>query len=118
MSTIGGEISVTDANEHINDFISTYVTPGDFPTKSFIFDAKLLKDYLNDNPTIENMKFMLGEKDFVVGSSTETLPTLIIVGYDSSGNYIKSSTDKVLNGAEPCPPKCPTVGNAANDTIS
>lgn len=118
MPTIGGEISVSDANSHINDYISSYFTPGDFPVKSFIFDAGLLKDYLNNNPSIENMKFMLGEKDFIVDGSSKTMPTLVIVGYDANGNYVKSSTNKVLNGAHPCPTLCPTVGAAANDNIS
>ncbi len=118
MSTIGGEITVTNANNYIEDFIDNYYDTNKFPTKSFIFDAGLLRDYLNDNTNIVNMKFMLGERQFDDDGTMKTLPTLIIVGYDSNGNYIKSSTNMVLDGSKPCPPFCPTVGNAANDTIS
>lgn len=115
---IGGEISVADANNHINEYITDYFDTGKFPVKSFIFDATLLKNYLNNNATIENMKFMLGEKQYTIDGKAETLPTLVVVGYDSSGNYIKSSPGMVLDNTGPCPPNCPTVGNAANDNIS
>ncbi|MEZ5017938.1 MAG: hypothetical protein R2800_12845 [Flavipsychrobacter sp.] len=118
MPTIGGEITVSDANSHINAFISSYFTPGDFPVKSFIFDAGLLKSYLDNNPSIVNMKFMLAEKEFLVDGNTKVMPTMVLVGYDSSGNYVKLSNGKVLNSAEPCPTMCPTVGAAANDNIS
>lgn len=118
MSTIGGEITINDANTYIDSFISSYVTPGDFPVKSFIFDAGLLKTYLNDNPDIVNMKFMLGEKEFDVEGTATMLPTLIIVGYDANGNYIKSSPGKVLDMSKPCPPFCPTTGAAASNNIS
>ncbi len=118
MPTIGGEITVNDANTYINAFIANYVATGDFPVKSFIFDAELLRTYLDNNPDIENMKFMLGEKEFDVDGTPTNLPTLIITGYDSNGDYIKSSPGKVLDKSQPCPPKCPTVGNAASDNIS
>lgn len=117
-TTIGGEITVNDANSYINSFIANYVTPGDFPVKSFIFDAELLKNYLDNNPDIINMKFMLGEKEFDVDGTPTTLPTLIITGYDANGDYIKSSVGKVLDMSKPCPPFCPTTGAAANDNIN
>lgn len=118
MSTIGGEITISDANTYIDSFIGSYVTPGDFPVKSFIFDAGLLKSYLDSNTDIVNMKFMLGEKEFDVEGTTTILPTLIIVGYDANGNYIKSSPGKVLDMSKPCPPFCPTTGAAASNNIS
>lgn len=117
MPTIGGEITVSDANAFINAFIAKYIVTNDFPVKSFIFDAELLRNYLDNNPDIENMKFMLGEKEYDVDGTATSLPTLIITGYEANGDYVMSSPGKVLDKAGPCPPNCPTVGNAANDNI-
>ena len=47
-----------------------------------------------------------------------TVPTMVIVGYDNDGNYIKDEDNMVLDTCVPCPPTCPLVGDAQNDRIS
>lgn len=116
----GSEVSVATANGYISDFITEYFNTGKAPTKSMIMDADLLRDYLNNNTNIENVKFMLGTRTVSVGGVDTEVFTLIVAGYDSSGNYVLSSTspDMILDHTIPCPDSCPTVGNAANDYIS
>lgn len=126
-TTIGEQIPVAQANGYILEFIANYFNTGDFPVKSFIFDAQLLRNYLNSNPNIENMKFMLGSRTVSAtagaegsAATTSSNLTMVIVGYDAEGNYIKISTpsgDMVLDHCAQCPPMCPTIGNAQRDTI-
>lgn len=112
-TTNGAEVTVTVANQYIADFITNYFTPCTVPVKSMIMDAGLLRSYLS-NTDIENVKFMLGERP--IGTNEKTL-TLIVAGYDANGNYVLTEDDMVLDHTKPCPPDCPTTGNAANDYI-
>ncbi|MCB0699625.1 MAG: hypothetical protein H6551_09315 [Chitinophagales bacterium] len=116
----GAEVPVATANGYISDYLTDYYATGKAPTKSMIMDADLLRGYLNNNTNIENVKFMLGVRTISVGGVDEEVFTLIVAGYDSSGNYVLSSTspDMILDQLAPCPDECPTVGNAANDYIS
>lgn len=111
---IGAPITVEEANQYIDAHISQFFDTGKYPIKSFIFDAGLLRDYLVANPEIQNMKFMLGMRPDGTGNNTSTM---IIVGYDANGNYIKTADQMVLDQAGACPYNCPSVGNAAHDHI-
>lgn len=117
MPTIGSEVSVSTANGYIAEFISDYYNTGKAPVKAMIMDAQLIRDYLADN-TIENVKFMLGARDIQVDGQNKQIFTLIVAGYDSSGDYVLTSSGNVLDLTAPCPNECPTGGTAANDTIS
>lgn len=112
-TTIGAEVPVATANGYIQQYIEDYYTPGIMPVKSLIFDAELLRSYLT-NTNIQNIKFMLGVRPFGTG---ETI-TLVIAGYDESGNYILTPSGNVLDNTYPCPTQCPTTGNASNDYIT
>lgn len=112
-SPIGSPLSVDEANDHISNHIATYFETGMYPVKSLIFNAELLRNYLNENPTIENMKFMLS----VNPDAGNGAISMIIVGYDAGGNYIKMPGNMVLNHAMPCPYNCPPAGPAENDHI-
>lgn len=113
MPTIGGEISVSTANGYITSFLTDYFNTGQVPVKSFIMDAQLIRDYLA-NPEIKNVKFVLGESP--LDESNNDSLTLILVGFDANGDYIKTTTGNVLDGTDRCPPKCP-AGQAGNDLI-
>lgn len=113
----GEEIAVSTANDYIEDFIDNYYDTGKAPVKSMIMDAKLLKDYLNDNSSIENVKFVLGARTIDIDNVPTEVFTLIVAGYDSNGDYVLSSPNKILDNMTPCPSYCPTVGDAANDYI-
>ena len=113
-SRIGAYVTVDEANDYINNHIANYFDAGKYPVKSLIFDAEMLRRYLMENPNIENMKFMLGVRPD--GSDNGSI-TMVIVGYDAEGNYIKTDGDKVLDQCMPCPYNCPTHGNASNDNI-
>ena len=112
-ATNGSFIPVPTANNYIRKFIDDYFSTGLVPTKSMILDAALLRDYLNGNPAIVNLKLVLGAKDV---NGTQAL-TLIIAGYDDEGNYILGPENSVMDNVVPCPPGCVTVGNASNDFI-
>lgn len=115
-TTNGAEVTVTVANQYIADFITNYFTPGTVPVKSMIMDAGLLRTYLND-ASIENVKFMLGERTINNGGTNVQTLTLIVAGYDADGNYVLTQDGMILDHMAPCPFDCPTVGNAANDYI-
>jgi hypothetical protein len=124
---IGEPIPVDIANEYITNHITKYFDSGAFPVKSLIFSAELLRNYLNDNPNIENMKFMLAVRPLLPGeisspgyagdaAANESI-SMVIVGYDAEGNYVKMPGNMVLDNAMPCPYNCPPDGSAGNDHI-
>lgn len=116
-TTNGSEISVADANEYIERYLDNYYDAssiGSTNVKSFIFDAKLLRDYLSNNADIKDVKFMLGARENP--TSGDSL-TLIMAGFDSSGDYVIPSNNKVLDHCTLCPPHCVTSGSASNDLI-
>lgn len=117
MPTNGSNISVPEANGYITEFINNYFNTGKVPVKSLIMSADLLRDYLN-NDSIENVKFMLGERTVDEDGTSKKTLTLVVAGYDSNGDYVLTSDGKVPDHLVPCPNMCPTVGNAANDLIS
>lgn len=114
-TTIGAPVSIEEANQYINNHIEAYFNSGNYPVKSFSYDAGLLRDYLNNNDNIENVKIVLGVRPDEGGVNA---PTIIIVGYDAQGNYIKTADNLVLDQAMACPHACPTVGPASHDHIS
>ncbi|MCB0696584.1 MAG: hypothetical protein KDC07_04425 [Chitinophagaceae bacterium] len=115
-TTNGAEVSVATANGYITDFITDYYDTGKVPVKSMIMSASLLRTYLA-NAAIENVKFMLGSRKVDInGTETEVL-TLVVGGYDANGNYVLTTNGEVLDHMAPCPNSCPTVGDAASDTI-
>lgn len=111
---IGAPIPVDEANDYISNHIATYYETGKYPVKSLLFSAELLRNYLNENPNIENMKFMLAVKPDDAGIENISM---IVVGYDAEGNYVKLPGNMVLDHCMPCPYNCPLIGNAKNDHI-
>ena len=73
---IGAPITVEEANQYIDAHISQFFNSGKYPIKSFIFDAGMLRDYLNAHSDIQNMKFMLGVRPEGTGNNVSTLADL------------------------------------------
>lgn len=105
-------IPVDQANGYIDNYIQSYFSQGKFPIKSVSIDAASLRNYLNANLTIENVKIVLGQTD----DTTTGKITMILVGYDQNGNYILNSDNTVLDNTMPCPDQCPN-GVAGEDHI-
>ena len=114
--TNGAEVPVATANGYITEFIDGYYNTGKAPVKSMIMSADLLRTYLA-NPAIENVKFMLGARTIEENGQKKEVFTLVVGGYDAVGNYVLTTQGNILDNMEPCPNKCPSVGNAANDHI-
>ena len=109
-----GTISLEEANTYIQTFITDYFATNRFPIKSVSIDAAPLRNYLNDNPEVSNVKIVLGER---VNTDESKEITMILVGYDANGDYVLAGENQVLDQSAPCPSNCP-LGKAGNDLIS
>ncbi|RZL20416.1 MAG: hypothetical protein EOO89_00235 [Pedobacter sp.] len=95
--------------------------------RSLIFDANLLRIYLNDssNGKIENLKMILAHKLSYINSghfgqrpdSNSNALTLVLIGYGANGNYIYYDQNHALNICQPCPRECPETGTASSDVL-
>lgn len=121
-------IPIDTANRMIQSYL-TSIHPEDNPyeTRSLIFQADILRDYLNDSShgKIEHLKMVLAHQLSYINaghfgqrpdSNSEAL-TLVLVGYGENGNYIYFDGDKALNVCQPCPRECPEAGTAASDLL-
>ena len=126
-STVGSLFIPADV---ANQMISSYIySLGSAPAstvndlKSFSIDADSLRAYLANNQ-IRNVKLMFGHTMSYInagnsgkyaGMQSGAL-TIILAGYDSSGNYVYYGLNSVLDHALPCPFSCPP-GNAGSDVL-
>ncbi len=121
-------IPIDTANKMIQSYL-TSVNPAANPyeTRSLIFQADILRDYLSDSShgKIEHLKMVLAHRLSYINaghfgqrpdSNSEAL-TLVLVGYGENGNYIYFDGDKALNVCQPCPRECPEAGTAASDLL-
>ncbi len=118
-------IPVDTANKMITSYINSLNgNPNNQYLYSLIADANDLRAYLNANPTVTNVKLMFAHTlPYINGGGANTYCgtkagqlTLVIAGYDASGNYV-ISTNGVMDQMHPCPNNCPSGGTAANNTI-
>ena len=81
--------------------------------RSLVFNADTLRNYLENN-SIKRVKFMLahpmayidaGGENRYAGTRADAL-TMIIVGLDSSANYVFAHGNSVYDHLEPCPRHC------------
>lgn len=112
-----------------NKMIQSYLTSIDDPNntealRSLIVDADAMRKYLADT-TIKEMKLMLAHTLQYINSGNQGQPagykatalTLILAGFNASGNYVYYDTEFILNRARPCPPLCPPAGTAVRPTF-
>jgi hypothetical protein len=122
-------IPVDSANKMINSYLySINSTVNDSDLRSLIINADSIRAYLNVNPNIRNVKIMFahtlnyinaGYGGQYAGYQSGAL-TIIMAGYDGSGNYVYMSMGSgamVIDHALPCPASCPGAGTAAYDIL-
>ncbi|MDR3681764.1 MAG: hypothetical protein P4L41_17480 [Flavipsychrobacter sp.] len=121
-------IPMDSANKMIGSYLASVNAPAtDTALDCVIVDADMLRSYLNDtcNGKIKNVKFMLahtlnyintGHGGQYAGYKPNAL-TIIVSGYDATGNYILAAGNTVLDQGQACPVSCPISGNATNNIV-
>ncbi len=121
-------IPMDSANKMIGSYLASVNAPAtDTALDCVIVDADMLRSYLNDtcNGKIKNVKLMLahtlnyintGHGGQYAGYQPNAL-TIIVSGYDATGNYVLAAGNTVLDQGQPCPSYCPPAGAANNNMI-
>lgn len=119
-------IPVDSANKMINSYITSLNgNSGNEYLYSLIADADELREYLNANGSVKHVKLMFAHTLSYInsghgGENCNTKAgklTLIIAGYDASGNYVIGNNG-VMDNLQPCPINCPSTGTASSNTIN
>jgi hypothetical protein len=123
-------IPVDSANKMISSYLNSInYQSNDTDLRSLIFNADSLITYIT-SAKLANVKLMFahtldyinnGGKDQYAGYQSGAL-TLVIAGYDSSGNYVyynypSAQMSRVLENSMPCPTACPATGTASSDLL-
>lgn len=119
------DIPVDSANKMISSYITSLGGNSDDQNLySLIVDANCLRSYLS-NTNVKKVKLMFahtlnyinsGHQGQNCGYKSGEL-TLVIAGYDASGNYVLTTGGNVMDGLNPCPHNCPNSGTASSNTI-
>ena len=122
-STPDGYIVKDTANMMIGSYLESVAgdSGASVPNvRSFILDAALLRHYL-ENEEIAQVKVMLAHTPESIHSGGNTdagfrsdALTIVVAGFDLTGDYVYWGNDMVPNHATPCPRNCPESGSAAN----
>ncbi len=112
-------IVIDSANKMLGSYLnSIHYTMNDTDLQSLIIDVKQLRQYLDSNPTgeqITHLKLMFAHTlsyanspmaNTNAGYQSKAL-TIIVAGYNDSGKYIFYNNNSVLDYTQPCPPICP-----------
>lgn len=121
-------ITIDTANRMINSYLNSIKAPAnDTDLYSIIVDADSLRKMLDttDGIHIKRVKLMFAHKQSYLNSGMENIScgysrnglTIIIAGYDASGNYIYRPANSVLNNGMPCPTSCPVAGTASGNLL-
>ena len=89
----------------LNSYINQTSTTGFVPVKMKMFFAHTL-EYINSGHGNQKCGYRSGKL------------TMVLALYDSAGNYIYMNGNSVLDNMQPCPQSCPTIGAAANNTLT
>ena len=113
-----------------NKMISSYLysissSTNDSDIQSLSINADSLRAYLSSNVGIKRVKLMFAHTlDFINGGGYGSQAgyqsgafTIVIAAYDSSGNYVYMSGNKVIDHALPCPNSCPATGTAGSSLL-
>jgi hypothetical protein len=122
-------IRADSANKMLTSYINSArtVEASDTNLYSVIFNADSLRRMLNDtNGKITHVKVMFahtldyinsGHQNHYCGYKIGAL-TVILAGFDSSGNYVYHPAGKVMDLGNPCPPFCPDSGTASSNHLA
>ncbi len=120
-----------------NKMIFSYLQSVGYPQQqndsnlySLIYSADTLKAFLNANPSVTKLKFMLAHTLDYINNGGQGQGcrhqigalTLVIAGYDAKGNYVfyyspRTQAAMAMDHFSPCPYCCPTQGTAMSDTL-
>lgn len=120
-------IPVDTANKMIRSYLnSIQASSNDTNLRSIIIDGNALREYLTSAPgnNISHIKVMLAHQLDYINAGGNGIPcgysrnglTVILAGFDNSGNYLYFPVERVMNHGWPCPHLCAT-GTAASDTL-
>lgn len=117
-------IPVDSANRMIQSYLNSIGNDaGDL--KSLIFDADSLRALLSDQPQIKKVRLFFAHTLSYINSGGEGQPcgyrsgelTIVIAGYNTSGNYLFYPAGKVPDTGIPCPSSCPSSGEASSNLL-
>ncbi|RKR80695.1 hypothetical protein BDD43_0827 [Mucilaginibacter gracilis] len=120
---------IDSANKMLGSYLNSInYQSNDTDIQSVIFDARLLRNYLNtifDSGNITNVKMMFAHKLSYINSGHMNQPagyhsnalTIIIAAYDSSGNYRFYPGNYVIDKGLACPTNCPPTGSASSSLL-
>ncbi|RYD59169.1 MAG: hypothetical protein EOP56_02760 [Sphingobacteriales bacterium] len=122
-------ILIDSANRMIQSYLtSIHPDVNNDAIKSLIFDADLLREYLNDSSQgkIRHMKFLFAHRLSYINDghfgqrpdSNSNALTMVLIGYGANGNYIYYNNSYALDFCQPCPRECPDFGTASGDLLS
>jgi len=125
VSAASAPVTIDTANKMLESYLLS-INAGSIDTnlQSLIVNADTLRNYLKDT-SIRNFKLMFAHTlTYINGKgrgincrySNKDL-TLIIVGYNSSNNYVYNQQGLVYDNCTPCPTACPTSGTASESTL-
>ncbi len=106
-------IPVDSANRMIGSYLTSIGYPGnDSSLRSLSFDADSMRAYLK-NPNVKTVKLMLAHQPAYInsrygqfaGMNPQAL-TVVIVGVNSTGSYVKNAQNEVYEHCSPCPVHC------------
>ncbi len=118
-------VPVDTANKMITSYINSLNgNSGNEYLYSLIVDADEMREYLNANPGVKNVKLMFAHTLEYInsghsGQNCNTKAgklTVILAGYDATGNYV-IGPNGVMDHCRPCPTDCPSTGTASNNTL-
>jgi len=113
-------LPVDSANKMLGSYLNSIdYLHNDTDVQSVIFNAALLRQYLDSftgSSNIAYIKIMFAHKLSYINAGgankyagfNNAALTLLIAGYDNSGNYIYYPTNQVIDNGMLCPPNCPS----------
>lgn len=116
----GADYSQSIPIDTANRMITSYLTSVGYPSvdtalRALSFDADTLRAYLS-NPNIVTVKFMVGHQQAYMNSGktgraagmNPAAITFVLVGLNSSDQYVRNSQSGVYDHFSLCPYECPS----------
>lgn len=117
-------INKDTADVMIESYLESISKSPDTQLNCLIINADSLRSYLNDT-SIKNVKLMLAHTTAWINGGNMGRParykpnafTIVLVGYNSAGNYVYYNGNQVMDNAMPCPSYCPISGTAQRNVL-
>lgn len=117
-------IPADTANKMIHSYLTSIGGSSSTDLRSLIISAQSLRNYLNDT-SITQVKVMFAHTLDYINAGNNGVPagytpgalTIVLAGYNSSGNYVYATGNMVMDYAKPCPTNCNTLGGTAANSL-